>query len=68
MSDKVVLEDNFMTDNFLTVIFMISLLIAVLVFLFKGKDELKTFLSFVVVVIITLFIISVVLIGVKTLF
>lgn len=57
-----------MTDNFLTIVFMSSLVIAILIFLLKGKDESKSFLSVVIVIIIALFLITLMFFGVKSLF
>ncbi|PKB14989.1 hypothetical protein [Flavobacterium sp. 5] len=61
-------EGSFMTDDFLTVVFMSSFVIAILIFLFKGKEESKTFLSTIVVIIVALFLITLMLIGIKSIF
>lgn len=56
-----------MTDDILTIVFMSSLVIAILIFLFKGKDESKTFVSVIIVVIVAFFLLTLMFFGVKSL-
>lgn len=57
-----------MTDNFLTIVFMSSLVVAILIFLLKGKDESKTFGSVVIIIIVALFLLTLMFFGIKSLF
>jgi uncharacterized membrane protein YhaH (DUF805 family) len=68
MTNKVSFEGSFMTDNFLTVVFVCTLVIAVLIFLFKGKDESMSFLGVIINIIVSLFLLTLMWIGIKSLF
>jgi hypothetical protein len=55
-----------MTDDFLTIVVMSSVVIGTLIFLFKGKNESKSF--FEVIIIVAIFLLTLVFYGVKSLF
>lgn len=61
-------EGSFMTDNFLAIGIVSSLVIAFLIFLSKGKDESKAFLEVVMVIIVGLFVLTLMWVGIKSLF
>ena len=68
MANNVSFDESFMTDNFLTIVFVSSLVIALFIFLSKGKDESKSFLGVVMVIIVALFLLTIIWVGIKSLF
>lgn len=67
MANNTSFEGSFMTDNFLTIVIVSSFVIAFFIFLSKGKDESKSFLGVVMVIIVALFLLTLMWVGIKSL-
>ena len=68
LANKVSLEGGFMTDNFLTTVFIIALIIAFLLYIFKSKETGKYFFWLSIVVIAAFYILTLIWIGFKSIF